>query len=82
MGTLDSSPATVTLEAPTEQFTRADLAFHGVDHSKASFEGRIFFNNPDADARTDPGDETYVGSFWMLRRRRGTLRSPYRRTGL
>ena len=34
-------------------FTRADVEFHGVDHSGSSYEGRVFVNNPDADADTE-----------------------------
>jgi len=62
-----SNPITVTLPAPTEGYQRADLAFHGVDHSKASFEGRIFFNNPDATPTTPKDQEHgYAGSFWIF----------------
>jgi hypothetical protein len=47
-----------------EVFQRADLLFEGVDHSSASFEARVFFNNPDADEATAMDDEHgYAGSF-------------------
>lgn len=60
------NPLMVTLSAPAEPYVRADLEFHGVDHSKASFEGRIFINNPGAGAETSTGDQSYAGSFWIL----------------
>ena len=48
-------------------FHRADLVFHGLDHSGPSYEVRIFFNRPDATAGT-PLTETegYVSSFFMF----------------
>jgi len=62
-----ANPITVTLAAPTAPFRRADIALHGVDHSKASFEGRLFFNNPDATVATPTDDEhRYAGSFWVF----------------
>jgi hypothetical protein len=66
MATFVSNPVTVTLTAPDEPFRRADLEFHGVDHSKASFEGRLFINNPDAGPETPTSHESYVGSFWVF----------------
>ena len=66
MAAFVSNPVTVTLTAPDEPITRADLEFHGVDHSKASFEGRLFINNPDAGPGTPTNHESYVGSFWMF----------------
>ena len=66
MATFVANPLTVTLTAPGEPYYRADLEFHGVDHSKASFEGRLFINNPDAGPDTPTGDESYVGSFWVF----------------
>jgi len=66
MGTFVSNPMTVTLQAPAEPYKRADLEFHGLDHSKVSFEGRLFINNPDAGPETPTTDESYVGSFWIF----------------
>ena len=66
MATFVSNPVTVTLTAPDEPFRRADLEFHGVDHSKASFEGRLFINHPDAGPETPVSHESYVGSFWVF----------------
>jgi hypothetical protein len=61
-----SNPLTVTLQAPSEPFQRADLEFHGVDHAKASFEARLFINSPDAGPDTPTTDESYAGSFWIF----------------
>jgi tyrosinase len=61
-----ANPLTVTLTAPGEPYYRADLEFHGVDHSKASFEGRLFINNPDAGPDTPTDDGSYAGSFWIF----------------
>jgi tyrosinase len=48
-------------------FSRADLEFHGVDHSGSSFEARVFFNNPDADETTPRQEDSgYVGSFYIF----------------
>ncbi len=66
MATFVSNPITVTLTAPDESYRRADLEFHGVDHSKASFEGRLFINNPGAGPETPTDHESYVGSFWVF----------------
>jgi hypothetical protein len=67
MATFVSTPTTVTLRPPAGPFDRADLEIHGLDHSKASFEGRIFLNSPQADAAT-PADEEhgYAGSFFVF----------------
>jgi hypothetical protein len=57
----------VTLTCPAESYLRADLEFHGVDHSKASFEGRLFINNATAGPDTAADDGSgYAGSFWIF----------------
>jgi hypothetical protein len=66
MATFVPNPLTVTLTAPAEPYYRADLEFHGVDHAKASFEGRLFINNPEASLETPVDDESYAGSFWIF----------------
>jgi hypothetical protein len=50
-----------------DPYYRADLTFYGIDHSGPSFEGRVFLNNPDADAST-PTEEAsgYAGSFYIF----------------
>ena len=46
---------------------RADLVFYGVAHSRGSYEGRVFFNNPDADADTlRDREHGYAGSYWVF----------------
>jgi len=45
-------------------FSRADLEFIGVDHSGATFEARVFVNNPNANIHTPPTEASgYAGSF-------------------
>jgi hypothetical protein len=66
MADFAANPVTVTLLAPAEPYVRADLEFHGVDHAKASFEARLFINNPDAGPDTPASDPSYAGSFWIF----------------
>jgi tyrosinase len=67
MAVFTSNPITVRLQAPSEPFRRADIVVHGVDHSRASFEGRLFFDNPEATTSTPRNDENrYAGSFWVF----------------
>jgi hypothetical protein len=66
MATFVANPLTVMLTGPTEPYRRADLEFHGLDHAKASFEGRLFINNPEAGPDTPTSDATYAGSFWIF----------------
>ena len=54
---------TTTLE---RAFTRADIEFEGLDHSSASYEGRVFINKPDADAGTPLNDPAYAGSYFIF----------------
>ena len=62
-----SRPLTVTLQCPVEEYKRADLVLFGLDHSRASFEGRLFVNNPEVGPATPTDDENrYVGSFWVF----------------
>jgi len=50
-----------------KKFYRADLEFHGIDHSGPSYEGRVFINNPDADRNTEKKlSSGYVGSFYVF----------------
>ena len=49
------------------EFVRVDIEFHEIDHSGASFEGRVFLNNDRADERTDRSIENgYAGSFYIF----------------
>ena len=47
-------------------YARADLIFYGVDHSLASYEGRVYINRPRADATTGREDLAYAGSFHIF----------------
>jgi hypothetical protein len=59
------SPAPISIPEPP--FYRADLAFHEVDHSGLSYEGRIYLNNREAGAETPPELESgYAGSFYVF----------------
>jgi hypothetical protein len=45
---------------------RADIAVDGIDQAGSSFELRVFLNNPDADAATEPAqDNGYAGSIYV-----------------
>ena len=48
-------------------FTRADIEFLGLDHAGSSYEGRVFLNNPEANADTPraPG-AGYAGSYFIF----------------
>ena len=60
-----SSP--IALDAVGTGFRRADLVFHGLDHSGLSYEVRIFFNRADATADTPKtADQGYVRSFYLF----------------
>ena len=62
-----SQPINSRVSALGVNFTRADLEFHGVDHSGASFEARVFFNNPNADESTPKtAANGYAGSFYVF----------------
>jgi hypothetical protein len=57
----------MSIEMLDEDFSRADIEFHGIDHSGASFEGRVFLNNPEANERTELSLESgYAGSFHIF----------------
>jgi hypothetical protein len=61
------SPRTLSVEQIPAQFSRADLEFIGIDHSGASYEARVYVNNPNADADT-PATEAngYAGSYYIF----------------
>jgi tyrosinase len=47
-------------------FSRADVEFHGLDHSGASYEGRIFLNLPGASEATPRVGPDYAGSYYIF----------------
>ncbi len=60
------SPA-ISLATLDRDFARADLEFHGVDHSGTSFEARVFINNPKAAEGTPTTERNgYAGSFHIF----------------
>lgn len=59
--------AKIPLDPLKKTFHRADLVFDGVDHSGASYEGRVFLNNPGANAKTPKtAPHGYAGSFHIF----------------
>jgi tyrosinase len=52
---------------PPHRYYRADLEIDGIDHGGASYEGRVFLNNADADESTPKDLATgYAGSFYIF----------------
>jgi tyrosinase len=45
---------------------RADIEFYEVDHAGASYEGRVYVNNPGANADTGYDDPSYAGSYHVF----------------
>jgi hypothetical protein len=62
-----SAPVQIDFAGPDHRFARADLEIDGIYHAEASYEGRIFLNNPKADARTAKTLQNgYAGSFYIF----------------
>ena len=62
-----SKPLYLDINKLENRFKRADIEFHGVDHSGASYEGRVFLNNPNANRTTiKTAPNGYVGSFYIF----------------
>jgi hypothetical protein len=62
-----SDPIPLDLEKQADTFYRMDLEFYGVDHGGASYEGRVFVNNRDANHDTPKSEEQgYVGSIHIF----------------
>ena len=67
MTTMYEAPLTIRAGTLDGNFVRADIAFQGVDHSGASYEARVFLNNPTADAGTPRTPENgYAGAFHIF----------------
>jgi len=65
--TIKATSPEISLEEAGADFQRADIEFHGVDHSGSSYEGRVFVNNPDADPDTEMTLENgYAGSYYIF----------------
>jgi hypothetical protein len=61
-----SAPLELSTAILAETYSRVDLVFHGVDHSKDSYEGRVYVDTPDANASTGRDVSSYVGSFHVF----------------
>jgi hypothetical protein len=64
---VSDKPVLLRAEIKDAKFYRADLKFVEVDHSGATFEARVFLNNPAADENTPKTpDAGYAGSFYVF----------------
>jgi tyrosinase len=65
--TFTSKEVPIDFAGPEHRYSRADLEIDGIFHGEASYEGRIFFNNPKADDKTPRTLENgYAGSFHIF----------------
>jgi len=65
--TFTSKPVRIDFAAPEHRITSADLEIDGIYHGEASYEGRVFLNNPQADWNTPRNRENgYAGSFHIF----------------
>ena len=61
------SPRKISVANLPSSYSRADLEFIGVDHSGASYEARVYLNNPSADADTQAVEANgYAGSYYIF----------------
>jgi hypothetical protein len=61
------SATTLALKELPAEYVRADLEFIGVQHAGASYEARVYVNNPKADVNTEPTEGSgYAGSFYVF----------------
>jgi hypothetical protein len=56
----------IELPPADRPFARADLVFHGVDHSGASFEGQVFLDPRGVGRDAGREHRAYVGSFFIF----------------
>jgi tyrosinase len=62
-----SDPIPIDFAGPEHRYYRADLEIDGIDHGGASYEGRVFLNNPGATSETPLTAEAgYAGSFHIF----------------
>lgn len=62
-----SKPVSIEFAGPEHRYSRADLEINGIYHGEASYEGRIFLNNPGANEQTATTPENgYAGSFQIF----------------
>jgi hypothetical protein len=63
-GRFISTAIPLNLGSRKSGFDRADIEIYGIDQSGASFEGRVFLNNPEATLATPlSAEHGYAGSF-------------------
>jgi hypothetical protein len=65
-GVYVSEPIYLDIKKLENEFYRADIEIHGVDHSGPSYEGRIFLNNvniDDAFYKVDTSDQVVSKKF-------------------
>jgi len=56
----------IELPPADRPFVRADLIFHGLDHSGASFEAQVFLGSRGVGRDADRDHRAYVGSFFIF----------------
>jgi hypothetical protein len=62
-----SPPVDIEFATPDHRYSRADLEIRGIYHGEASYEGRVFLNNPGATAQTGKTlSNGYAGSFHIF----------------
>jgi hypothetical protein len=61
-----SEPIELAPAVRTGEYVRADLIFDEVDHSIASYEGRVYLNAPDATLSTGRNHAAYAGAFHIF----------------
>lgn len=67
VGKIYKSSKTIGIDTLPTDYERADLEFIGVEHGGASYEARVYVNNPNADASTQPTETNgYAGSFYVF----------------
>lgn len=54
------------LPSPEHAFKRADLLFHGIDHSGPSYEAQVFMATRGVGAEAGRGHRAYVGSWFIF----------------
>lgn len=48
-------------------YSRVDIEFEGVEHGGSTYEGRVYVNNPEADAGTERTlEQGYAGSYYVF----------------
>ena len=62
-----SPPVKVDFAGPDHRVNQVDLEIDGIYHGEASYEGRVFLNNANANGDTAPTPENgYAGSFYIF----------------